>query len=100
MEILVLVRHVELEHFRQRDRFRKLQTAAIVGDIADDAIHAGQPVVEIDPSLDEGLVADNRATLYHRIHPLRSSYRSGHLIARGRVSMPSASPRQKPRGSS
>src|SRR6185312_15014138 len=64
-EVLVLVGKIELERIRQRDAFRYLQPRALFGDVPHDAIHAGQPVVEIDPPLDEGLVADQRATLDH-----------------------------------
>jgi len=56
---------IELECVRQRHAFRRFKPRAAIGDIAHDAIHAREPVVEINAALDEGLVSGKRAALDH-----------------------------------
>ncbi len=72
--VLVFAGQIELERIRHGDAFRHLQPRAALGDVAHDAVEARQPVVEIDPAFDEGLMSDQRATLDHELSTGRHAF--------------------------
>src|SRR5208282_1593237 len=65
MQVFVLIREINFKGIRQRDAIRNLETSAVSGGVADDTVHAGESIVEMDSSFEEGLMADKRAAFDH-----------------------------------